>query len=800
MAATETTLAPTAEAWLQQLEAAVAPLVRCLYAPHSHVVGLSLRCLRYILRLPLRALAARNYHAVASVLDRVLELVGDAAGSVTVAAEKDVMPACFRLLVVIVRSQVALTLTKAQQRAVVELIAGDLAILKRQSAVFALLQALLRRRLLLPRIYDVMDDVLTLMVRTHANAVRANCEQCVLRYLLHYPLSRKRLRAHVDFFIRHLGYEHEPGRMAVLNMLSSCVARFPDTVLSEHAEAFYVALVARLAVEAASACRKRIGEVLIALYRRVDAALAESFLRMALTWLQPAPASANESAAADAGGDAAHRTAQRMLLRRTAVQVLGLFVDATVAPKSASSSSSSSTAAAAAPCGIAKGAGPMPALSQQRLVGLIAPAIIQLLVGLALRRHDVAHDDTADAHSRSDHDADAADSETAEADEAGNGDDNSEHTGDAVVRWQTLYHGLLTLSKISAADVTVLSNGLAADARRPGTGGRCASQQLYRALLRLALYPHAWVRLLAGRLFGQYFATVNAKECVDTMVCDARRLACLLRCFCLQLESPVIDDAGSEQCIRNLLYIGRVLLAQPSLDSAVAQVLRDRGGRQHDEAATIGRDAGDAADAPSPPPLARTESARSPSALSWLLWRLARVVRREEHMAPDRCTRRMAVLKLTAALSTQMDAARRATHLRLLLEPVRRVMGDALESDAQTLSALPPAMRPLRKLGYEVLGLLRDASDPALFHDALMHGRLVAARRRSARKRRTELRNELDPHGAAESKLRRNQRKLQNRKRHAASRGATQHRPPHRQPSTNGASRTKRPRVTDVSS
>jgi hypothetical protein len=61
--------------------------------------------------------------------------------------------------------------------------------------------------------------------RSHSPQVRATCASTLLQFLLDYPLGPKRLAAHLSFLATNLGFEHETGRLAVLDMLQQ-VGRF----------------------------------------------------------------------------------------------------------------------------------------------------------------------------------------------------------------------------------------------------------------------------------------------------------------------------------------------------------------------------------------------------------------------------------------------------------------------------------------------------------------------------------------------------------------------------------------------
>jgi U3 small nucleolar RNA-associated protein 20 len=101
---------------------------------------------------------------------------------------------------------------------------------------FALLRAILARRLALPEVYDLMAKVQELVVRPQAAQVRQLAAAALLQFLLDYPLGEKRLRGHLHFLLANLGYEHEAGRLAAVGMVATLVDKFPEEVVSEWAE------------------------------------------------------------------------------------------------------------------------------------------------------------------------------------------------------------------------------------------------------------------------------------------------------------------------------------------------------------------------------------------------------------------------------------------------------------------------------------------------------------------------------------------------------------------------------------
>ena len=92
---------------------------------------------------------------------------------------------------------------------------------------FTHLQAILSRKLIIPEIHDVMKKVRQLSVTSEVSAVRLQCRQVILKFLLDYPLGKK-LKNHLEFFVNQIAYPMESGRESSLEMLATIFSAFPQ--------------------------------------------------------------------------------------------------------------------------------------------------------------------------------------------------------------------------------------------------------------------------------------------------------------------------------------------------------------------------------------------------------------------------------------------------------------------------------------------------------------------------------------------------------------------------------------------
>eukprot|EP00271_Cylindrocystis_brebissonii_P004463 TRINITY_DN1612_c2_g3_i1.p1 TRINITY_DN1612_c2_g3~~TRINITY_DN1612_c2_g3_i1.p1 ORF type:complete len:2175 (-),score=483.44 TRINITY_DN1612_c2_g3_i1:572-6958(-) len=261
---------------LSMLDPMVGLLYRCLDLKYDSVLASALKCLADLLRLPLPAVS----RLAGDVAERAFVMV-HRAGKAT----SEVAQACLRMMTVVIRHCEGVQVSEDRLRDLLQSgIFIDLEESSTRNTAFGLLRAIVGRRLLAPELYDLMTRVGEVLVHSQAPGVRQLCSQTLLVFLLDYPLGPRRLQQHIDFMITNLGYEHASGRMAVLEMLQAMMAKFPQSLLDEQAEALFLPLVARLVSDPSREVRVGVGKTLQTLVRRGGPRAQERMLKFALTW------------------------------------------------------------------------------------------------------------------------------------------------------------------------------------------------------------------------------------------------------------------------------------------------------------------------------------------------------------------------------------------------------------------------------------------------------------------------------------------------------------------------------------
>ncbi|KNA06859.1 hypothetical protein SOVF_177220 isoform A [Spinacia oleracea] len=249
-------------------------LTSCLRSKYEEIVAGALKCIFPLTRLPLPSLESQA--------DKIKVILLDIAQS-TFSVNSPVMQSCLKLLTTLLQST-NITLSADQLHILIQFpLFVDL---ERNPSFVALtlLKAIVRRKLVVHEIYDLVNQVAELMVTSQEDAIRKKCSQILLQFLLNYQLSQKRRQQHLDFLVAHLRYEHATGRAAVLEMLKTIIKRFPESIICEQSETFFLHLVLALANDHDNQVCSLIGIVIKHLIGRINSQPLESILNICLAW------------------------------------------------------------------------------------------------------------------------------------------------------------------------------------------------------------------------------------------------------------------------------------------------------------------------------------------------------------------------------------------------------------------------------------------------------------------------------------------------------------------------------------
>lgn len=179
---------------------------------------------------------------------------------------------------------------------------------EQHSHAISLLKAILACTYSSPDLYDLMECILEQSVRSPKESLRQQCSSVYLSFLMNYPMSEDRLEQELKQVILNMGYEHSDGRLSAINIVNSIASRLPIELLEMKSQVIFLPLTMQLANEVSDNCRRAVAKCIKTLLGRLSTESCQSIFEYACRWAQ----------------------SQDRLLRRTALQLYGLFLDSSL--------------------------------------------------------------------------------------------------------------------------------------------------------------------------------------------------------------------------------------------------------------------------------------------------------------------------------------------------------------------------------------------------------------------------------------------------------------------------------------
>ncbi|CAA7036210.1 unnamed protein product [Microthlaspi erraticum] len=288
---------------VSMLDPFVKLLVGCLSSKYEDVVSSSVRCFTSLIRLQLPSLKSE----AGKVKTEVLTIVAKSE----VSSSSPLVKSCLKFIRALVGNG-NFSLSSEELKMLIQFpmfvdLESDTSVESLNSSL-SLLKAIVKRKHVFPKVYDVADQVSKLMITHQDKSIQKNCRELLLEFLVSDTLSEKRLESQSNFLLNHLTYKHSSGREAVLDFLQGFIEKFSNpnlgkqSVLDKQSQNLFLALAVRLATDDAKELLPKICSVIKHLIGRMSN--YHSSLEHCLGWYKQENSQAK------------------------AAQVLGLFIEA----------------------------------------------------------------------------------------------------------------------------------------------------------------------------------------------------------------------------------------------------------------------------------------------------------------------------------------------------------------------------------------------------------------------------------------------------------------------------------------
>ena len=281
----------------QLLDGLVDTLGSALYSKHLPINMMSMRILCVIIKAKLPALE----EALPPIVKRIFKLIARSTST-----NSELVQTCFRLLTVILRDCDHNLASEKQIITLTAMIKPDLESPERQSTTFSLIRAILTRKYVVTEIYELMDIIVRLLVTSQDGHLRELARHAYIQFLTAYPHGHASMRKQITYMVKNMEYEHESGRISILEVMNTMLTKFELEVLSQYSDMIFLSLVMMLVNDVSSKCREMAAVLINVLVKRLGIFKADQSIKLVSKWIQ---------------SDEIH-------LKRTAAQVYGLFVQA----------------------------------------------------------------------------------------------------------------------------------------------------------------------------------------------------------------------------------------------------------------------------------------------------------------------------------------------------------------------------------------------------------------------------------------------------------------------------------------
>ncbi|KAF3906112.1 hypothetical protein ABW21_db0209523 [Orbilia brochopaga] len=140
----------------------------------------------------------------------------------------------------------------------------------RQGLTFNFLKAVMSRKIIVPEIFDIIDEVAKIMVQNHSKGVRESCRGLYFQFLMEYPQTQKKFNEQLSFLSANLEYEHQPGRESVLEVINMLLTKVGDDLIQNIVEEFFRPLALMMVRDQEERCRAMAYASMKTLYERAD--------------------------------------------------------------------------------------------------------------------------------------------------------------------------------------------------------------------------------------------------------------------------------------------------------------------------------------------------------------------------------------------------------------------------------------------------------------------------------------------------------------------------------------------------
>lgn len=205
----------------------------CLRSEHPDISMLALKCITLLVKYPLPSLKKQLVN-VCSEMFVILHKFSSselAKGKVY-----ELLQLTFRTLAFILKTVESYSLTSEQVRVLLQYVQESLDDSSHQTIVFAVLQAVLARKIDAPELHELMESVKKMSILCTRQYALNQARVTYYSYLLTYPMKKKKIITEIHYYLGNLSYSIEEGRLSAQLFINGVITNFPVKLFTKELE------------------------------------------------------------------------------------------------------------------------------------------------------------------------------------------------------------------------------------------------------------------------------------------------------------------------------------------------------------------------------------------------------------------------------------------------------------------------------------------------------------------------------------------------------------------------------------
>lgn len=206
--------------------------------------------------------------------------------SMSTSTATDLAQTALKLMSVIIRDRRDVVVKDAAVDMLLNKVKDDLTEPLYRHVTFNFLRSVLDRKVETATVYDILDQVGTIMITNDDKNTRDLARGAFFQFLREYPQKKNRWAKQLSFIVANLKYEREGGRLSIMEIIHLLLMKSADDFVQEVVSTCFIPLVFVLVNDDSDKCRLAASELIKEVFRKADKDQTSKFLSLMRSWTE----------------------------------------------------------------------------------------------------------------------------------------------------------------------------------------------------------------------------------------------------------------------------------------------------------------------------------------------------------------------------------------------------------------------------------------------------------------------------------------------------------------------------------